>query len=327
MSDISLEEEKEEIIFNYLNIIDMYESESELDDAMCEYNINNNKKKFSIKIKNNKISEESKSQKSKKEIKIPEEIHEVKYNLFLALTKNFKPTTETFNGFLVDKYFKAKRLMIQEFEISEGKINYGPKKYAFISLEENPTFLLEKDVKIELIISNISGEKEVKMKLGEEFLMTEKEFIEKFYGQKVYNENFIFNKNIEIKDNKSLSSNSSQNSSTFSKNDSKKSKKSKKDSSENEGETGNIFYQEKEKENTFVKYSYYPDFIKEVDGIYIQHDAINLNIGKIEINNEKYLNDVFTNLLTKYNSDNDLQGHIIMKNFKKESIPANTQLF
>ena len=173
MSDISLEEEKEEIIFNYLNIIDMYESESELDDAMCEYNINNNKKKFSIKIKNNKISEESKSQKSKKEIKIPEEIHEVKYNLFLALTKKFKPTTETFNGFLVDKYFKAKRLMIQEFEISEGKINYGPKKYAFISLEENPTFLLEKYVKIELIIRNISGEKEVKMKLGEEFLTTE----------------------------------------------------------------------------------------------------------------------------------------------------------
>ena len=82
--------------------------------------------------------------------------------------------------------------MIQEFEISNNKINYRRKKYAFISQKENQTFLFDNNDKIELILDNKDKKKSLRMKLNDNYLMPEYEF----------KENFIFNKSIEIKDNK-----------------------------------------------------------------------------------------------------------------------------
>ena len=315
---MSLVEDKETIIFDNLDIIDINESESELNEFQYICDINNNQKSNSIKMIKTKASKGSKNSKSKnKEENKLEEIHEVKYNLFLALTKKCIPAKNEFEGILEDKYFKAKRLMIQDIKLSDGKINYGKKKYVFIPKKENPNFEFEGNI-IKVIKNDKSGIKDVKMYLNDNLLIDEEEF-----KKQCINHNINISKDNEISKNNEKSSNTSEsnNDSVLSNKTDKKSKNSKKDnSSENEGINGYIFYYKIENEQ-FIKYAYYEDFQKEVDGVYCQHEEIQLNKKEIQLESK-----IYENLNNNYDNKNDLKAHIIIKNFEEESIPKNAPI-
>ena len=153
------------------------------------------------------------------------------------------------------------------------------------------------------------------MKLNEKPLIGEIEFNEICIKQNVKTKDNDSSKISEILSNKSSSNNDSLSSSKT-----KNSKKSKKDnSSENEGTLGVQFYEKKE-EYKFIKYTYYADFEKEVDGVYCKHKELKIKEGSIPLNFE----DLLLNDLNKnYNNDNSLNAHIIMKNFKELYIPEN----
>ena len=138
MSDIFVEEEKEKIIFDNFDKIDISDLESEENETVCIFNINNNQKINSFKISSDNKSKESKV--SEKSIEKKEQIDEIKFNLFLAITSKCKPAKIEYEDILKERYLRAKRLVIQDIEISGGIINYGQKKYAFIPLKNNPIF-------------------------------------------------------------------------------------------------------------------------------------------------------------------------------------------
>ena len=138
MSDIFMEEEKEKIIFDNFDMIDIRDLESEESEKEDIFNINNNQKINSFKIISDNKSKESKV--SEKSIEKKEQIDEIKFNLFLAITSKCKPAKIEYEDILKERYLKAKRLVIQDIEISGGIINYGQKKYAFIPLKNNPIF-------------------------------------------------------------------------------------------------------------------------------------------------------------------------------------------
>ena len=177
------------------------------------------------------------------EIKIEKkgEIYEVKYNIFLALNNKCKPTKDEFIDFLNERYLKAKRLVIQDIEISEGIIKYGPKSYAFIPLKNSEIFEIEKKEKITIEKKN----NRLIMSINETPLINEEKF------------NEIINPNDNKKENNSLKNSqifSNRNSSNNESLDSSKSKKSKKDnSSEKDGIIGEKFYKKNE-ENKYTRY-------------------------------------------------------------------------
>ena len=65
----------------------------------------------------------------------------------------------------------------------------------------------------------------------------------------------------------------------------------------------------------FKRYFFLPKYEKEVDGIFSSHKDINLNI-KNKVNFPDFQDFI-------YNCKNDLQGHIIFKNFESDKILAN----
>ena len=298
MSDIFVEEEKEKIIFDNFDKIDISDLESEENETGCIFNINNNQKINSFKISTDNKSKESKV--SEKSIEKKEQIDKIKFNLFLAITSKCKPAKIEYEDILKERYLRAKRLVIQDIEISGGIINYGPKKYVFIPLK----------IGNDIIKIETNNNKSV-MKLNEKPLIGEIEFNEICLKQNVKTKDNDSSKISEILSNKSSSKNDSLASS--------KTKKSKKDNSSEKGGTLGIQYYEKKEESKFIKYTYYADFEKEVDGVYCKHKELKIKEGSIPLNFEDLLNDLNKN----YNNDNSLNAHIIMKNFKKLYIPED----
>ena len=92
----------------------------------------------SIKSKDSETTEIS--------IKKRDEIHKVKYNIFLALNSKCNPATNEFQDILEGRYLRDKRLVIQDIEKSEGITNYGSKRYAFKPLNSKEIFKIENDV-------------------------------------------------------------------------------------------------------------------------------------------------------------------------------------
>ena len=73
-----------------------------------------------------------------------------------------------------------------------------------------------------------------------------------------------------------------------------------------------------------MRYSYYDEFKKEIDGIYCEHPAIKLGIGKKELNINDYRSyEEFVKGYIGPNNMNDLNGYILMKNFEDETIPKD----
>ena len=301
-----MEEEKETIIFDNCDMINISDIEFEENETESIFNINNNQKINSFKMSTSSKSKENKT--TEESIEKREEIHEVKYNIFLALNSKCKPAKDEFEDLLKEKYLKAKRLVIQDIEISEGDINYGPKRYIFIPLKNQPNFEIDKDkIKIE------KQNNKLVMKLNDKLLINEENF------NKIYPNNDKIKDKNSSKKSETLSLKNSSNYDSLNSNESKSSKKSKKDnSSENEGINGDKFYKDNG-ENKYTKYTYFDKFEKEVDGVYYKHNELKIGEGEISLKFEDLLNDLKNN----YKNDNDLNAHIIMKNFEEPNIPKD----
>ena len=336
MSNFSTEEEKEQITFDNLQILDLIESDSIFEEAVCAINIYTPQSKIiTIKMSQTNASRKSKDEKTQKNKEKAEEINEMKYNIFLALTKNCIPAYDEFSGVIENRYLKAKRLIIQDIEIPEYEAIFKPKKFIFIPRNNMPEFETDNG---KVVFEKETENKNETMKLNGKDLISRKNFnIENIInekknscsGTKETSTNIDYSP--EYMDgngsNKIIEKNNSTNVSEINdilqnKSKSKSSISSKiNNSSEKEGDEGFVYYNEIDKYKKYTKYSYVEDFEKEVDGIYKLHDEINLIQGKKELEFEN--NNNYEYIKSNYNLKNGLCANIIIKNFVEESIPKD----
>ena len=348
MSILSIDEEKEQITFDNLQILDLIESGSIIKEAVCAINIYSPQKKIiTIKMSqfNNssrnsiQISHKSKTEKSQKNKQNAEEINEIKYNIFLALTKNCIPAYNEFRGVIENRYLKGKRLIIQDIEIPEFEACFKPKKFIFIPRKNMPEFVTDNG-------TVIFEQKNLKLN-GKDLIPANDFSIDDIINEKIHacsktNEDSsnIFMSNISsnldsneknkiierINDtNTSKKNEIMTNKSMLSVSSSIKDSSRINNSSEKEGDSGFVFYKEIDKYKKYTKYSYYEDFEKEVDGIYILHDEIELIYGKKGLQFDN--NNIFQYILDNYNIKNSLFASIIIKNFDEATIPKNVPFF
>jgi hypothetical protein len=269
-----------------------------------------------------------------KKLQEEEQLNEVKINLFFILKLKCNYNNE-YHKMISNKYIKCKRLVIQNYDINNNKIEFHEKDYSFI-----PVFNKEGDVfnygkyKIQFTKNN---DKTSQITINDKIIMSEKEFQEK-------NKNII-NLREEEKEYKAAKSSKKSNKSSISEIDNKNiinnidnesiktadNKKYEKplsqttpkrnDNNSNISETsdkeidGLKFFDEK---NRYI-YKYYS---KQIDEIYTNHELIKLSKkGNIELlKSLDLLKDSFDN---SYDNKNDLQSHIIFKNFESNEIQRN----
>ena len=358
MSDFSDKEENELVNFENLEILDLFEDDSEIDAAEC-IDINSGKKKIIlIKInKSNKSNHYSANSKSLKEDLDREEINELKYNLYLGLFRDCVPATKECEEIIKNRYLVGQRVIIQPVERKDGQKIFHPKKYVFIPPNGNRELYF-----------NIGGDKRLKISKGKNLTMqlitgfgtnfqvtkylneydeSNRPDIANILAVKI-NDKISENEKSPIKSNNNnqqneiiINSINSDKDSERIKNEfetkskqstSKKSKMtneselSKLDhSSENEFKDGKTFFEEIEEGTKYIKYSYHDSFSKEVDGVYYNHPGINLGIEKKDLDfNEFQSYEGFKTIYDEADKNNDLRGYIIMKNFEEKTIPKNT---
>ena len=275
--------------------------------------INNNNFMRTSFSKNNEIIDDNYFDKN-------EQINEVKVNMFLILTKDFRLDLENYSEFLEDQYLKAKRLIYQEIHYDGGKLNFGEKNYKFLpikSLDKSSDIIFRFDNN-EIIYK---GEKEKHEELfyNKECLLAEEQFLKEnknFYVDKKTKELLIKNCSSNIIKNEQATSDSNKSSSKDGL--SQYSLDTKTDKSENEIK-GKRFYKVLN-ENRFIRFVY-NKYIKEIDGIYNSHKVIKLNCPKMLDLEEK-----LKNLEKEYNINNDLNCCIIFKNFESTIIEEDEPL-
>ena len=330
MSIASSLELQEEISFENLDILELIESGSVIKEALCSFNLNNNEKKI-ISIKINTVEEKIEYRKlllKRIENELIEEISEIKYNIFLAFTKNCMPEFDKFPDVIEGRYLYGKRLNIQNIEINKNVPRVISKKYIFIP-KTFGTFeceLEDKKIKIEGKQAFVNGkelnqdiEPHILSIINKEYPNINDEYVSISKNSSTKLNNSVGNKPINI-DNVQQSSkiNCPKENKSIKTNKTKKSEISLASSkintlSENEGNNGLMFYDEIKKNEKYVKYTYKAEYKKEIDGIFINHDKIKLIQGKREfgfkytetndntINNKAYTNNI--NINTNINKD------------------------
>ena len=294
MSDISLDEpKKEEIDFDEVYIL----KKQLLDEDIMGYSSQTN-----INTIDNLYNFNMSDYKKKKKKEKPEQVDEVKYNLFLMLSKKCRIDDNNYDDIIVDHFIRVKRLVIQELTIDKDNINFGEKEYIFIPEKKKPNFPYKN------VILDIENSKYGDNKISG---------INDFPELKDLNDiSLSVSGNVSSIDIKNKS-NSNTNSLIS---DQSNATKSKGDSSENELIKG-IKYYCKQKENNYFKFVYTKSYEKEIDGIYSRHDKIKLIAGKIDLKEE-----TIKKLINEYNNKNDLKAHIIYKNFNDEYISENSSI-
>ena len=127
----------------------------------------------------NKASEDNKlisKNETISEIDNKEQINETKVNLFFILYNGCDYKDE-YKEIIINRYIKAKRLIIQNYWIKEGKIQFGKKQYRYMKIfnkQNNISFTDGSDV---IIVDKTS--KKIIMTLNKENLLSESEFISK----------------------------------------------------------------------------------------------------------------------------------------------------
>ena len=348
MSDFSDEEEKELINFESLEILDLFEHYSEIYAAEC-IDINSGKIK-NILIKTNEskknFDDKSNSTYSKNQNSNPnkEEISELKYSLYLGLIRDCVPEIKKCAKIMKSRDLIGHRVIIQPIEIREEQKHFLQKKYIFIPPTEETEFYVKIDENNSL---KVTKGKNVTMQLGTGFgvdFKKEKDLkkLDENTEQDIANIIVMKTKskiseNNKIKQNEIIKNEGSDNINTEIETNSEESISKKSvitneselskfdTSSENELAQGELFYEEKENGTKYIRYSYFNDFKKEIDGIFYSHSGIKLNKGKKELNLNEYKS--YEDFLNKYNEadkNNDLHGYIIMKNFEEEIIDKDT---
>ena len=348
MSDFSDEEEKELINFENLEILDLFEHYSEIYAAEC-IDINSGKiKNILIKMNESKknFDDKSNSTYSKNQNSNPnkEEISELKYSLYLGLIRDCVPEIKKCAKIMKSRDLIGHRVIIQPIEIREEQKHFLQKKYIFIPPTEETELYFKIDENNSL---KVTKGKNVTMQLGTGFgidFKKEKDLkkLDENTEQDIANIIVMKTKskiseNNKIKQNEIIKNEGSDNINTEIETNSEESISKKSvitneselskfdTSSENELAQGELFYEEKEKGTKYIRYSYFNDFKKEIDGIFYNHSGIKLNKGKKELNLNEYKS--YDDFLNKYNEadkNNDLHGYIIMKNFEEEIIDKDT---
>ena len=349
MSAFSDEEEKELINFESLEILDLFDHYSEIYAAEC-IDINSGKKKnIIIKMSESKKSfdNKSKSTYSKKQNSNPdkEEISELKYCLYLGLFRNCVPANEKCAKIMKKRDLIGHRVTIQTIEIKEEQKLFHPKEYIFIppteetelyfKIDENNSLKITKGENVTMQLGTGFGADFKKEKDLKKFDKNTEQDIANIIVMKTNNKKISENNNNQQKEikknegseniNTEIETRSEQSISlkSMKKNESELSKFD--TSSEKELEEGELFFEEKEKGKKYIKYSYFDNFKKEIDGIYYSHSGIKLEKGKKELNIDDYKSyEDFLNKYVKEDKNNDLHGYILMKNFEEEIIDENT---
>ena len=239
-----------------------------------------------------------------------EQIDEVKYNIFMMMNNDCR-LSDKYKNFIQNNNFILRRLIKQKYTIENKILIPGEKYYSFISKINSPqdfkfnienelieidTSRKEKVIKINNIKQNYKNEEEFKDEFGINIEKKEKEII-------IMKDKSVIDNQYDIKTNEGDNSVKSI-----------KSNISKKNDSYEEGFAGYKYYDV----DKSIRYLFFNDYKKEIDGVYTQHREINLNkkgLIKIDFNN-LYPNDA-------YDNNNDLMANIIFKNFVQDKIETD----
>ena len=239
-------------------------------------------------------------------------------------------------------YVKAKRLIIQNYQISGDLISFGKKNYCFI-----PQFSKSKDIIFTYYDQKIKLEnnKNIYKMVGIDKICTEKEF--KKMNPKVLNFNQEKDK---LKKAKSQSNNKNSNKSDINSNDKKYKINSDNKSNETQNDKNKALSQIIPEENENLskisetsdneinghkfydknnRYIFNADYSKEIDGIFSKHKKIKLNKeGKLDLlGSLEYLLEFIKNQNEQFDINNDIRCNLIYKNFDEEEIPKNEPFF
>jgi len=260
-----------------------------------------------------------------------EQIDETKINLFFVLYNGCDYNDE-YKEIIIDRNIKAKRLIIQDYSIKNEKIELGKKQYRYKKIfneKENNIFF--NDGQNEIIVEKKNekkGKRETIMFLNEEELLSEKKFMAKNPTVKNIKDDLtllnsksgnksqsVKNTNIKTNDNSSKESVNNIEYNTISmpshENLTNTSESKEFDDSEKEVR-GERFYSENK------RYIFTDIYSKEIDGVFTKNNQINLEKSKIDIMTG------LGDLILKYDDKNDIQSHIIYKNFDEPYINVNT---
>ena len=260
-----------------------------------------------------------------------EQIDETKINLFFVLYNGCDYNDE-YKEIIIDRNIKAKRLIIQDYSIKNEKIELGKKQYRYKKIfneKENNIFF--NDGQNEIIVEKQKekkGKRETIMFLNEEELLSEKKFMAKNPTVKNIKDDLtllnsksgnksqsVKNTNIKTNDNSSKESVNNIEYNTISmpshENLTNTSESKEFDDSEKEVR-GERFYSENK------RYIFTDIYSKEIDGVFTENNQINLEKSKIDIMTG------LGDLILKYDDKNDIQSHIIYKNFDEPYINVNT---
>ena len=279
------------------------------------------------------ISDDNKQEsitKIEEEMNQKEQIDEIKINMFFIVHLGCDYNNEYMQVINEENYILAKRLVIQNYSINSDLITFGKKRYIFIQRKSETGKFNFRYGNKEIIIEKKSGKK-ITMAINNKLLETGEEFI-KYNKQKKDIKNIELLKkpkkgaisntdsiNNEIKEDNlsdsklmSLAKLEGDKNNKFETIQSSSSSRNKdKDNSEKELK-GTTFFDENS------RYIFLDNYKKKIDGIYTQHNEICLKKGKKKL--EEGLKDLLDNI---YDKNNDIQSHIIFKNFKEDSINKN----
>ena len=264
-------------------------------------------------IVNNKIEENEEDQ-----------IHKTKYNMYMVLYNECDFPKEDQSKFKKSfdnmKNLLSRKLIIQYCGVVNTKLLEKKKQYYYIPITDQILYhhnneiiaitkerinnkkittlsIFDKSEYNNIIKLFAKSKKKEESKVKSKYeVLRESEFKEKF--EKDYEEEFKY-----LQNHKNHTSNSAQSGQQLS---------VKTDNSENEV-NGERFYVVGDKE--IMRFIFTNSYKKDIDGFYSRHKEINLGIDT-EVNN-------FDDSLINYDINNDLQAHILFKNFKGRIIPKD----
>ena len=261
-----------------------------------------------------------------------EQIDETKINLFFVLYNGCDYNDE-YKGIIFDRNIKAKRLIIQDYSIKNEKIELGKKQYRYKKIlsekDNNICFNDGQDtISVKKQKEKKGAKRETIMFLNDNILLSERDFMAKNPTVKNIKDDLtllnsksgnksqsVKNTNIKTNDNSSKESinNIEYNTISMPSHEHLTNTSESKEFDDSEKEVrGERFYSENK------RYIFTDIYLKEIDGVFTKNNQINLEKSKIDIMTG------LDNLLLNYNDQNDIQSHIIYKNFDEPYINMNT---
>ena len=261
-----------------------------------------------------------------------EQIDETKINLFFVLYNGCDYNDE-YKEIIIDRNIKAKRLIIQDYSIKNEKIELGKKQYRYIKIfnekDNNICFNDGQDtISVKKQKEKKGDKRETIMFLNDNILLSERDFMAKNPTVKNIKDDLtllnsksgnksqsVKNTNIKTNDNSSKESvnNIEYNTISMPSHEHLTNTSESKEFDDSEKEVrGERFYSENK------RYIFTDIYLKEIDGVFTKNNQINLEKSKIDIMTG------LDKLLLNYNDQNDIQSHIIYKNFDEPYINVNT---